>query len=65
MSSNYRLLNKKEDVMNDKVKAGMALSGIAAIGYGIGRGIEFFSKKVIKKVKDRKAEEAVKKVTEK
>ena len=46
--------------MNDRVKAGLGISGIAAVGYGLGRGIEFLAKKVITKVKNNKEEKAEK-----
>ena len=42
--------------MNDKVKTGLGISGVAAVGYGLGRGIEFVAKKVIQKLTTTKTE---------
>ena len=51
--------------MNDRIKAGLGISAVAGVGYGLGRGIEFLGKKIFKKVKEIKEKKAEENNTEK
>lgn len=44
--------------MNDKVRCGLGISGILAVGAGLGIGAKALVTKVVKKVKEKKAERA-------
>ena len=49
------IILKGELKMNDRVKVGLGISGIAAAGFAIGRGLEVLGKKAVKKFKEIKA----------
>lgn len=42
--------------MNDKVKCGLGVSGLLAVGAGIGIGAKTLGQKIIAKVKEKRAE---------
>lgn len=44
--------------MNDKVKCGLGVSGLLAVGAGIGIGAKALGQKILAKVKERKAKKA-------